>query len=341
MIPVAASGDTTAYHVTGETLFASIPAAAEASKGIIELATVEEANLGADTERAVTPAGLLLKKDSGLAIVGGDLTGSGRGDGALDIQASHSVTSQVASGDYATAVGVNNKASGNNSTAVGLANSASGVDSAALGDGNSAGGQNATALGSENAASGAMATAAGYDNTASGQNSTALGYASQATAAGATAIGNGAEARIEKTTNICGPVITRKDNGETTGLEFESYPGAQVILMTKEISLKSTSQNTITLPAGCHFYTDEAGIIITAASGVNTRPTVSMGWSGNTTGLASAFQISANSQFKRSVASTIKNKDGQTTLVGAVTVAASATLMKGRFYFRGILLEDE
>src|SRR5512146_3315999 len=148
MIPVAAAGDNTAYHVTGETLFTSIPAAAEASKGIIELATVAEANLGTDAERAVTPAGLLLIQDAGKAIVGGDKTGSGRGDYAVDIQAAHSVTSQVASGDYASAVGVNNKASGNNSTAMGLANAASGVDSVALGDANTASGQNATALGS-------------------------------------------------------------------------------------------------------------------------------------------------------------------------------------------------
>jgi hypothetical protein len=59
MIPVAAQGALTAYHVTGQALFDSLPAATTASQGTVELATAAETKAGTDTERAVTPAGLI------------------------------------------------------------------------------------------------------------------------------------------------------------------------------------------------------------------------------------------------------------------------------------------
>jgi hypothetical protein len=58
MIPVAKQGALTAYHVTGQTLFDSLPPASTASKGVVELATAAEARAGSDTERALTPASL-------------------------------------------------------------------------------------------------------------------------------------------------------------------------------------------------------------------------------------------------------------------------------------------
>ena len=58
MIPLAASGSATAYHIKGEKIFDSIPAATTSAKGSVELATNAETQTGTDTERAVTPAGL-------------------------------------------------------------------------------------------------------------------------------------------------------------------------------------------------------------------------------------------------------------------------------------------
>ncbi len=59
MIPVAKQGALTAYHVTGQTLFDSLPPASTASQGVVELATAAEAKAGTDIERAVTPASLI------------------------------------------------------------------------------------------------------------------------------------------------------------------------------------------------------------------------------------------------------------------------------------------
>jgi hypothetical protein len=58
MIPVAKQGALTAYHVTGQALFDSLPQATTASKGVAELATAAEARAGTDTERVLTPASL-------------------------------------------------------------------------------------------------------------------------------------------------------------------------------------------------------------------------------------------------------------------------------------------
>lgn len=58
MIPVAAAGSITAFHITGENLFGSMPNATDASKGAVELATQAETAAGTDAERAVTPASL-------------------------------------------------------------------------------------------------------------------------------------------------------------------------------------------------------------------------------------------------------------------------------------------
>jgi hypothetical protein len=59
MIPVAAQGQLTAYHVTGQAIFDSLPAGTTASLGVVELATAAEAKAGVDTERALTPASLI------------------------------------------------------------------------------------------------------------------------------------------------------------------------------------------------------------------------------------------------------------------------------------------
>ena len=59
MVPVAKSGDNRAYHVTGQALFASIPAANTAERGTVELATATETKAAADGQKAVTPASLV------------------------------------------------------------------------------------------------------------------------------------------------------------------------------------------------------------------------------------------------------------------------------------------
>jgi len=58
MMPVAASGSSTAYKIKLEDLIASIPRASTTRRGLVELATDVEVQAGTDGTRAVTPASL-------------------------------------------------------------------------------------------------------------------------------------------------------------------------------------------------------------------------------------------------------------------------------------------
>lgn len=82
------------------------------------------------------------------AIIGGDFTGNARGQYAFDLQVIRSSPADVASGDYAVAVGYANIAAGLNSVAIGNSVHAYQQYAFALGTSSSADGQNAVAIGS-------------------------------------------------------------------------------------------------------------------------------------------------------------------------------------------------
>jgi len=334
---------------------APIQDATETEKGIVELATVAEAQAGTDTTRAVTPAGLLMRK-AGTAIIGGDLTGNDRGDNALDIQSGRTAADQVASGSNAVAIGHQNTASGDYSNAFGRENQATGTKSIAAGYVNTASGYYSTAVGHSNTASGYYSTASGYGNTASGyystalgcgnvasgDRSTAIGYGSMATAADSMALGKSARARVEKTTNICGPQIIKKDDGEAPQFAFENYCGVEVILMSKEVDLKVVADQTITLPTGCKFWLNEIGIIATQIDGLTTQPTIRFGITGDLDKHRTATQTTnLTATGKRDRYDPLVPEDGETSLTAGVTSAAAGTTVKGRFYWKGMLVEDE
>jgi len=312
--------------------------ATETDKGIVELATVAEAQAGMDTTRAVTAAGLLVRKVD-TAVIGGDVTGNARGANALDIQSTRSQVTQVAAGLQATAVGASTTASGDYSVAIGYKATASGNYSVAAGRYTTASDYSSTAVGSGNTASGYYGIAIGIANTASGKYSTAIGlynytfsdysmaigYGTDAFAEKSLALGYGAKSGIPTTTNICGPQIIRKDRGENANYTFYSFCGVEVVLMSKEIALKTVADQTLTLPAGCRFWPDEIGIIATDIEGLTTQPTVRFGITGDLDKHhAAAITTKLTAAGKRE----------------KFDPAAGATV-KGRFYWKGMLVEDE
>lgn len=113
--------------------------ASDTARGWVELAISGEAAAGTDTERAVTPAGLPLRVvGSGWALKQADGSapgGDARGTAAVDLQATRTADTQVASGAYAVVGGgYQNTASGTNATVPGgRLNTASGNYSTALG----------------------------------------------------------------------------------------------------------------------------------------------------------------------------------------------------------------
>ena len=93
MIPVAQAGSAQAWHVTGQTLFDSIPPATEASPGTVELATAAEVTAATDGARAVTPASLF-----------GNLTIRHLANGALYIGQVTSINDKTGIGNLLTAI---------------------------------------------------------------------------------------------------------------------------------------------------------------------------------------------------------------------------------------------
>ena len=284
----------------------------------------------------------MVSRSIGTALVGGDVSGNARGSYAIDIQSYRDAVTKVASGDYSTAIGYNNTASRINSTAIGYNNTASGDYSTAIGRGCIASNMDSVAFGYVSIASGIDSSAIGRNDTASGDYGSAIGYNSLASGNKSTAIGFAAIARIEKTTNICGPQLIRKDDGEGAGTEFESFCGTEVVLMTKEVNLKAVAAHTLTLPTGCKFWLRECGLIATVVDTMTVQPTVSYGITGNTVKHGAAL-ITTNltAAGKMEIETPAVPGDGETSFVGAVTVAATATSMLGRFYFSGKLVESE
>ena len=297
--------------------------------------------------------------NQGTAVVGGDVSGNTRGANAVDIQSGRTAITQVASGfssiafgrqntvssSYGTAIGLKNTVSGYYSTAAGYNNTVGGTNGCAFGVGNTsieAGYGNTTAIGNGNTSSGSYSTTLGRACTASATSSLAIGGDCLASATSASAIGYKAEARVQKTANICGPQINRRDDGESAGDAFESFCGVEVVLMTKEVDLKAVADQTITLPSGCKFWFDEMGLIATDIDTLTVQPTIRFGITGTPAKQnAAAITTAITAAGKREIETPLVPEDGETSLVAGVTVAATATTAKGRFWFRGLLIEDE
>jgi hypothetical protein len=263
------------------------------------------------------------------AYVGGNQTGNTRGAFSLDIQSDRTMVTQVASGTHSVCLGYSNTASaGYFMLAIGALNNVNSTSGTALGTGNTVSAGAASAIGSGNTASGVNAAALGTQNSATGLNTNALGVL--------------ANARVPFTTNICPPIINRKDNGEPVGSEYSLFCGTEVVLLSKEVDLEVAADQTVTLPAGCHFFPNEVGVWVTSLNALATQPTVRFGWTGAEAGLIVAGITTAlTAAYSRERYTTLVTSAGQTSLVAGVTIGGSATTLLGRFYWKGMLIEDE
>jgi hypothetical protein len=115
--------------------------------------------------------------------------GNKRGTNAIDLQISRTANTQVASGNYAVAIGYSNTASNTSATAIGRLNSASALGSTALGYQNTSSGSYSFSVGFSNTSSGNYSTSSGLSNIASGLYSVCLGNNNTANQEGAISIG--------------------------------------------------------------------------------------------------------------------------------------------------------
>jgi hypothetical protein len=269
--------------------------------------------------------------------------------------------------DFATAVGFTNRVYGARGSAFGYQNIVgTGLESVAVGRSNFSAYDTSVSVGIMNNAlvpanlddttgvinadpqadggNAINSSAFGIANGTLGLRSTCLGFKNVASGIGSTAVGDRAIARIDNTMNLAGPLIIRKDDGEPIGDAFRVFAGAEVIIMTDEVNLAAVADQTITLPGGCHFWWSECGIILTELTGViNSQPTIRMGITGTPAKYVGPVATTLlTGTLKRERYDNWQVDDGETSLVAGVTVGAVVgTSMAGRFFWRGVLIEDE
>lgn len=189
----------------------------------------------------------------------------------------------------------------------------------------------------------AIGAGATTDGGSSGYGNICIGLYSAVTGGGySIAIGGDATNRIPGSHVMTGASLLRKDAGEDAASEHLYFAGAEAVYLSKEIDLKSLADDTatITVPAGATFYPDEIGILITAAVSVTGNPNVSFGVTGNTTSLLASTTITSVAAKNRTVFAPLA-KHGVNSLTASVKTAATGTTLKGRFYWVGMLVEDQ
>lgn len=297
------------------------------------------------------------------AVQNNDNSGDAIGTASINIQSGRTVPANVASGDYAVTIGYDTIAA-LNSIVFGKAAKGNALDAIAIGRDTDAKqqsiciGRNAHSLDGDCVSIGANTEAAAYDSIVIGQWAKTT---DQANSYGDIAIGAYAEAhgssdlytimigadmvnRIGQTHVIGGPALVKKDVGESVAIAFRQYASQENLLFSKEIDLTQTAADDVAvlnLPAGASFYPDECGLVITASDTVTAQPQVSFGIAGDSTALLVQTAVSISALKSRQRFTSLASGDGQVSLTASLKVAATATSLKGRFYFKGILIEDQ
>jgi hypothetical protein len=261
----------------------------------------------------------------GNAILGGDFSGNPRGNTAIDIQITRTLPIQVASGANAIVFGRDCEGDGADCVVIG---------NACHGDG-----AGAVAIGRQAKAQG-TGLAVGRDSQATA-NAVAVGLANDAND-GASAIGIGARAWKAKTMNLGGAIIVRNSGGSSVGSWLNDQSGAEIVIMTTEKDLTQVTDYSEALPAGCHFFITELGLIATSVAALVAQPTIRFGIIGTPAKqLAATATTLLTAAAKRDKWTPLVPQDGETSLSAGVTVGANAGTMEGRFYWKGLLVEDE
>ena len=191
--------------------------------------------------------------------------------------------------------------------------------------------EHSTAIGTHTCTGSSWATAVGY----SSATDSAANYSS--------VFGSFARVNVACTVNIGGAVITKKDSGETTGGDFLQFAGTETTLMTKEIDLKTAACHTMTIPTNAKFWVNEMGVISTNISAMTTQPTIKIGCDDTNTStlMASLQTVELTTENRRERYLPATPERGLQTITVEIATGATATTACGRFYFKGMLVENE
>jgi len=250
----------------------------------------------------------------GSALVGGEFSGPLRGIFAIDLQMERTnPVGQVANGLRSLALGNQNEASATGALAIGLGCTSNGINSVAIGKAAWGGNDDAIALGSASYAGGLQSNALGYN----------------------------ANARVNKTTVLSGPLCGQVGNVAAAADWFQQLAGAEVIIRMGWLDAKVVADRIMTLPAGCRFWIDECGLIVSSFSGVIAQPFMSFGISGVPAKDVAVVQTTNLTALgKRQTYVPVFPGDGEQTLLFGITTAATGAGMMLSPYWRGVLMES-
>lgn len=183
----------------------------------------------------------------------------------------------------------------------------------------------------------------GMDITMSpGEFCTAIGPSVTTNQDHTTAVGYLALARRARTTNIAGTMVLKRDAG-TFSSHMVNFSSAEVFIATQEEDLTTTFDRTLgPLATSLRFFISEVGIIVTSITNMTVQPTIRAGIVGNLAKQVAAVQTTnLTAAYKRERFNPLVPDDGEPSLSVGVTVGATADVMLGRFYMKGLLLEEE
>jgi trimeric autotransporter adhesin len=201
----------------------------------------------ADNAAARASIGADVRTDANGAFSAGDLGGNARGDNAINIQASRSSATQVASNTNSVAIGNNATASGSNSTALGPFSTAAGNDATASGYGAFATHTKSGAFGYGACASEPNSGAFGYRACALTANVQELGYYSDsATRAGAVRVhGTGQVGLTTPTTDTAYLPSVLTDGSEIDGTLAQGMFASRIGSTNNELITEVNRAGTI------------------------------------------------------------------------------------------------
>lgn len=245
--------------------------------------------------------------------------------------------SSLSSGGSGQVIGFAAENSGTEAQAIGFFSFNTGVQGQSIGWGTSNSGQGGQAIG-------LISSNTGIQGQSIGGNCTNLGIAGQA-------IGQLAYNRIDRSTNISGPIFIRKSEQGvtnnfsppiTTLIPYQLLSGSEIIIMTNVFDFTTLTGETISFPANVKMFVDEVGFISTSANTVSVQPEISYGISGNTdfflTGTTTTGISSSGDRYRQT---NLLSSSGVTSLSFEVTSPATATTLVGRCYFKGFIVENQ
>lgn len=259
-----------------------------------------------------------------------------------------------------TAVGVFSEVQDDYSTAVGFAADAGGPGAVSIGYQSQAYADYAVAIGfrAETYSGSIGAIAIGYNaGVNNGDYALAIGY-NALVGSGfhyAIAIGFEAQPGALSVAHIAAPIVNVADHAGVAfgdaGERLRGFAGVEVVLMSKSYDLTDATpfdggtlgtKDFWVMPAGAKFYPDEVGIVTDAQNTVTTGPTASFGHGGAGTEILNnqlfASGVLGQSGGRGQYASAAP--EGVGTVSIAMNGAATATALNGRFFVRGMMVEN-